>query len=78
MHALITIPIDLFRVLENHCGANSWEFKLLRNAVIEGDSVIMRCEESAAARLREWAKALCPEAAEKIAIAPDPTPPERP
>ena len=37
MKTIVTIPIDIYQVLEVQCGGRSKEYKLLRSGLIEED-----------------------------------------
>ena len=57
MKALLSISLELYRILESHCVDKSHEFRLLRSGVIEEDRahVVIRCETDDALKLCAWA-----------------------
>ena len=72
MNTMVTIPLDLYRLLESQCADNTPEFRLLKSGLIEQDLVMIRCDTTAADSLRNWAEECLAGAGGRISLAPDP------
>jgi hypothetical protein len=71
---LVTIPLTLYRVLEQRCKIKSLEFRILKNGLIAEDktAVDIRCESEQAIVVIAWANNYCRDAAQQINVTPEP------
>ena len=70
---LVTIPLELYRVLEQKCRFESLEFRMLKSGLLvdEGAAIAILCEPDQALGLIAWANKHYCNAALQINVARD-------
>ncbi len=73
MKVQVTIPMEIYKVLEKRCEPKSAEDSVLKNGLIREDrrAVNIRCEGQRALSLIAWARQKIPDSAYLITIKPD-------
>jgi hypothetical protein len=73
MKVLVTVPIDLYKILEVQCSDTSLEYNLLRSGLIDEDmrSVTLCCDAEQARDLIDWASTISQAAADLITVTVD-------
>jgi hypothetical protein len=73
MKVLMTIPLDLYRVLESKCEASSQRSTFLKSGLIkeEQSEVAIRCNTERALEFISWANTFSPSSASRIEALPD-------